>query len=51
MILGFWKEKLSRNLLRDAWVLAPRLVQRQIEQQYDLIMFLKKKVPLKNKKD
>lgn len=31
----------------NAWVLAPRLVQRQREQQFDLIAFLKKNVMLK----
>lgn len=31
----------------NAWVLAPRLVQRQREQQCDLIAFLKKNVMLK----
>ena len=34
----------------NAWVLAPRLVQRQREQQCDLIAFLKKKVALKIEK-
>lgn len=34
----------------NAWVLAPKLVQRQWEQKYDLIMFLKKNVQLRKSK-
>lgn len=34
----------------NAWVLAPKLVQRQREQKYDLIMFLKKNVQLRKLK-